>query len=274
MQLEKHKTAINGSILIIDDNDDILEFVSQVLGDTYKLYLANDGESALNILNNQIIHLIVSDVMMPGIDGFQLCNIIKSRAEHCHIPVVLLTAKNTHTAHIEGLEAGADAYIQKPFSPDLLRLQIANLLKNRLNIKHHFASSPFEDVRVMAHSKTDEQFLKKLDEHIRKQIKVANIDIDKVAAYMNMSRPTFYRKIKSVSSLSPKELIDITRLKKAAELIALNEYTLSEVARMVGYSSQSVFGKNFQKYFNLSPAEYLNNLKTKTLQVTNDWSVN
>ncbi|RYE28500.1 MAG: response regulator transcription factor, partial [Sphingobacteriales bacterium] len=196
----------------------------------------------------------------PGIDGFELCRLVKSKVEYCHIPIVLLTAKNTYKAHIEGLEVGADLYIKKPFSPELLQLQIANLLSNRLKIKAHFASSPFEDVRVMAHSKTDEAFLKKLDEYVRKNLKDPNMDIDHLADHMNMSRPTFYRKIKSLSSLSPKELIDITRLKKATKLMAQNEFTLFEIAKMIGYSSQSLFNKNFQRHFNLTPVEYINSL--------------
>lgn len=249
------------SILIIDDNEDILEFLSEVLGETYKLHLAQNGEVAQEILNAEVVDLIISDIMMPGIDGFEVCRMVKSNVEYCHIPVVLLTAKNTYKAHIESLEVGADIYIQKPFSPELLQLQIANLLKNRLNIKAHFASSPFEDVRVMAHSKTDEAFLKKLDEYIRNNIKDPNIDIDQLAEYMHMSRPTFYRKIKSLSSLSPKELIDITRLKKATRMIAQNEFTLFEIAKAVGYSSQSLFNKNFQKYFNVTPLEYANSLR-------------
>jgi DNA-binding response OmpR family regulator len=231
-----------------------------VLGDNYQLHLALNGADALNLLDNQMVSLVISDIMMPGIDGFELCQAIKSNVDYCHIPIILLTAKNTYTAQIDGLEAGADAYIQKPFSPEFLQLQIANLLKNRLKIKEHFASSPFEDVRVMAYSKTDEQFLKKLDEYIRKNLRDAKMDIDSLADHMNMSRPTFYRKIKSLSSLSPKELIDVTRLKKAAELIAGNEHTMAEVARLVGYNSQSVFGKNFQKHFHISPVDYLDSL--------------
>ena len=254
---------MNDSILIIDDNEDILEFLSEVLGETYKLHLALDGPSALDILDKEVVNLIVSDIMMPGMDGFQLCSIIKAKVEYCHIPVILLTAKNTYKAHIEGLEVGADAYIQKPFSPELLQLQITNLLKNRRKIKDHFASSPFEDVRVMAPSKTDELFLKKLDEYISTNLKDPDLDIDKLASHVHMSRPTFYRKIKSLSSLTPKELIDITRLKKAAELIAQNEFTLFEIAKMVGYSSQSVFGRNFQRHFNLSPTAYANSLRQK-----------
>ncbi|GEP97145.1 response regulator transcription factor [Chitinophaga cymbidii] len=247
-------------ILIVDDNEDILEFLSQVLGDTYTLHLAGNGEIAQKILDAEIVDLIISDIMMPGIDGFELCQLIKSNVEYCHIPVVLLTVKNTYQSHIEGLEVGADLYIQKPFSAELLQLQIANLLENRAKIKTHFASSPFEDVRVMAHSKTDEAFLNKLDEYIRKNISDPNLHIDQLAEHMNMSRPTLYRKIKSLSTLSPKELINITRLKKATRLIAQNEFTMSEITRMVGYSSQSLFNKNFQRYFNVSPGEYINSL--------------
>ncbi|HEY8956918.1 response regulator transcription factor [Chitinophaga sp.] len=248
------------SILIIDDNEDILEFLSVVLRDSYQLHLASNGEIAQAVLGREIIHLIISDIMMPGIDGFELCRLIKSNVEYCHIPIILLTSKNTYKAHIEGLEVGADAYIQKPFSSELLQVQIANLLKNRRKIKEHFASSPFEDVRVMAHSKTDEAFLKKLDEYIKANIKDPNIDIDMLAGHMFMSRTTLYRKIKSLSSLSPKELIDITRLKKAASLIAMNEFSLYEISKMIGYSSQSLFSRNFQKYFKMSPLEYFDSL--------------
>lgn len=251
-------------ILIVDDNEDLREFLSQFLGDTYNLYLADSGETAQNILDTEIVDLIISDIMMPGIDGFELCRFIKSNVEYCHIPVVLLTVKNTYESHIEGLEVGADLYIQKPFSAELLQLQIANLLENRLKIKAHFASSPFEDVRVMAHSKTDEAFLKRLDDYIRKNLNDPNLNIDQLAEYMNMSRPTFYRKIKSLSALSPKELIDVTRLKKAIRLIAQNAFTMFEIAKMVGYSSQSLFNKNFQRYFKVSPQEYINSLDKDT----------
>jgi DNA-binding response OmpR family regulator len=257
---------MNESILIIDDNEEILEFLTEVLGDTYTLHLAENGTTALNILDNEVINLIVSDVMMPGIDGFKLCQMVKSNVDYCHIPIILLTAKSGHRSHIEGLEVGADAYIRKPFSPKLLQIQIANLLDNRLKIKNHFASSPFEDVRVMAHSKTDEAFLKKLDDYIRKNMQDTQLDIEQLAEHMHMSRPTFYRKIKSLSALSPKELVDITRLKKAASLIADNAFSLAEISRMVGYSSQSLFSRNFQKYFNSTPQEYMNSLEKKTMQ--------
>lgn len=251
---------MNESILIIDDHEDMLDLLADILAETYQLHLAESGETAQEILDREIIHLIISDVMMPGIDGFELCKAVKSNIAYCHIPILLLTSKNGIQSHIEGYENGADAYIAKPFSEELLKIQVAGLLKNRTKIKDHFSSSPFEDVRVMAHSKADEVFLKKLDDHIRKNITNPDIDIDMLADHMNMSRPTFYRKIKSLSSLTPKELIDITRLKKAASLISKNSFSLYEISRMVGYSSQSLFSRNFQKYFKTSAQEYMNSL--------------
>ncbi|WP_207423335.1 response regulator transcription factor [Desertivirga brevis] len=251
------------TILVVDDNEDILDFLTEILSDVYEVKTASDGSEALAILDDQMVSLIVSDIMMPGIDGFELCQSIKSNVAYCHIPLILLTAKNTYKARVEGLEVGADAYIEKPFSPEYLIAQINNLLKNRAKIKDHFAHSPFEDVRVMAYSKTDELFLKRLNDHIHKNIRNANLDIDMLSDHMNMSRPTFYRKIKSLSSLSPKELINLTRLRKAAELLATRDYKIYEIAEMVGFASQSVFGKNFQKQFKMTPLEYVASLKPK-----------
>ncbi|PST82683.1 two-component system response regulator [Pedobacter yulinensis] len=252
---------MNYQILIVDDNEDILELLCGVFKGNYTLKLAGNGEQALDILKNEYIDLIISDIMMPGMDGFELCHMVKSSIEYCHIPVVLLTVKNTHQSQIQGLELGADLYIHKPFSARLLQVQVANLLENRSKIKAHFASSPFEDVRVMAHSKTDETFLKKLDDYIRSNIKDTQMNIDQLAHHMHMSRPTLYRKIKSLSTLSPKELIDVTRLKTSTKLIARNEFTMFEIAKMVGYSSQSLFNKNFLRYFNMTPNEYAGSLQ-------------
>lgn len=254
---------MNELILIIDDNEDILDFLSDVFSEGYQILTAEDGLKARELLQQHVVDLIISDIMMPGIDGFEFCQLLKSDVDYCHIPLILLTSKNTFNAHIQGLEVGADAYVQKPFSPEFLQLQVANLLRNRSKIREHFASSPFEDTRVLAHSKSDEVFLKRLDEYIQANMNNRDLDVDQIAYHMHMSRPTFYRKVKSLSSLSPKELIDITRLKKAAKLIAENEFKLFEIAQMVGYGSQTVFGNNFQKHFNVSPQEYLSGLKKR-----------
>lgn len=245
-------------ILLVDDNEEILEFISEDLASKYTTITAPDGKKALEILEKESVQLVVSDVMMPEIDGFELCRIIKTSLDYSHIPVILLTAKNTLQSKIEGLELGADAYIEKPFSPEHLRVQIANLLMNRNKIKEHFANSPLVHIKSIAYSRADEDFLDKLNNAIHQNLENAELDVEHLARIMNMSRPTLYRKIKEISNLTPNELINITRLKKAAELLAAGNYKIYEISEMAGYSSQNNFGRNFLKQFGMTPTEYAN----------------
>jgi two-component system, cell cycle response regulator len=244
-------------LLLVDDNEEILEFLEHELNEKYTIIKAFNGQEALEILKENAVQLVISDVMMPVMDGFELCRIIKTNFDYSHIPVILLTAKNTLQSKIEGLELGADAYIEKPFSPEYLQVQIANLLTNRNKIKEYFASSPLVHIKSMAYSKADEQFLEKINESIFKNLEDTELDVEKLAKLMNMSKPTLYRKIKSLSDLSPNELINITRLKKAAELLVEGHYKIYEVADMVGYASQTNFGRNFLKQFGMTPSDYL-----------------
>lgn len=244
-------------LLIVDDNEEILEFLEHELNEKYSILKALNGEEALEQLKENAVQLVISDVMMPVMDGFELCRIIKTNFEYSHIPVILLTARNTLQSKIEGLELGADAYIEKPFSPEYLQVQIANLLTNRNKIKEYFASSPLVHIKSMAYSKADELFLEKINESILKNLGDTELDVEKLARFMNMSKPTLYRKIKSLSDLSPNEIINITRLKKAAELLVEGNYKIYEVANMVGYASQTNFGRNFLKQFGMTPTDYL-----------------
>ncbi|MXV51007.1 response regulator [Pedobacter sp. HMF7647] len=245
-------------VLLVDDNEEILEFVSDDLSEKYTVITAHDGKEALEILHNQIAHLVISDVMMPEMDGFELCETIKSSFELSHIPVILLTAKNTLQSKIEGLELGADAYIEKPFSPEYLQVQVSCLLKNRDKIKQYFANSPLVHIKSIAYSKSDETFLEKLNDSIHKNLSNIELDVEHLADAMNMSRPTLYRKIKSISDLTPNELINLARLKKAAELLNEGTMKIYEISDMVGYSSQTHFGRNFLKQFGMSPSDYMN----------------
>lgn len=249
------------TILVIDDEQDVLDFLSHILGYTYKVHVAPDAQKAQKILDEEIIHLILSDVMMPGMDGFALCQLIKSNVAYSHIPIILLTSKNTHRAHIEGLQVGADAYIQKPFSVDLLLLQIQNLLKNRIKIKDHFAHAPFAHIEVPMRSKKDELFLKQLEAYIDAHLKDPGIDFDALAEHLFMSRATFYRKITALMSLSPKEFVDIARLKKAAALIAENRLSLPEILKLTGISSEAVFNRSFEAHYKMSPEDYYQSLR-------------
>jgi DNA-binding response OmpR family regulator len=249
------------TILIIDDEQDVLDFLSHILGYTYKIYTAPEAGKAQQLLDEEIIHLIISDVMMPGMNGFELCQLIKSNIAYSHIPIILLTSKNTHQAHIEGLQVGADAYIQKPFSVDLLLSQIQNLLKNRTKIKDHFANDPFAHIQVPVRSKKDELFLQELDAYINAHMKEPNIDFDALAEHLFMSRATFYRKITALMSLSPKEFVDMTRLKKAAALMAENRLSLPEIIKLTGFSSEAGFSRSFEAQYKMSPEAYYASLQ-------------
>ena len=249
---------MNPLILLVDDNEEILEFLERMLKNKYEILKAENGNEALQVLDKEAVQLIISDVMMPVMDGFEFCRTIKSSLEYSHIPIILLTAKNGIQSKIEGLELGADAYIEKPFSKEHLQAQIASLLNNRNIIREYFASSPLVHIKSIAHSKADEVFLETLYETINKNIEDTDLDVEKLAQIMNMSRITLYRKIKAISILTPIELINITRLKKAAELLAEGNHRIFEVSYMVGFSSQSNFARNFQKQFNVTPSEYMN----------------
>lgn len=244
-------------ILLVDDNEDILDFNSNDLGTHYNVETALNGEEALAILRDKPVNLVISDIMMPVMDGLELCRKIKYDLDFSHIPVILLTAKNSLQSKIEGLELGADAYIEKPFSPEHLHVQVASLLFNRNKVKDYFANSPLVHINTMAYSKADERFLEKLNTIIADNLSNVDLDIEHLAEIMNMSRSTLYRKIKAISDLSPNELINITRLKRAAELLIEGSLRIYEISELVGFCSQTYFGRNFLKQFGMSPSEYI-----------------
>ncbi|WP_298733893.1 response regulator [uncultured Chitinophaga sp.] len=251
------------TILLVDDEEDILEFLERILSPRYRVLVTERGEDALKILDKEPVQLIISDVMMPEMDGFELCRHIKSSFEHSHIPVILLTAKNTIQSKIEGLELGADAYIEKPFSKEHLQAQISSLLANRDHLRAFFASSPLVHIRSMAHTREDERFLEALNVTILQHMEDADLNVEKLASFMNMSRITLYRKIKAVSDLTPVELINVVRLKRAAELLADGRYKIYEVANMTGFSTQSNFTRNFLRQFDMTPTEYIHSRQGK-----------
>lgn len=266
--IDEDETVVTGeeplhrtSILLVEDNKDIIRFLQKELHTNYNVYTAYDGQQALDILSRQNIHLVISDIMMPVMDGIDLCRNIKTDVEYSHIPVILLTAKNTITSKIQGLETGADAYIEKPFVMEYLMAQINSLLNNRNHIKEYYAHSPLAHIKGIALTKADSGFLEELKLLIDENITRKDLDIDTLAKMMNMSRGTFYRKIKGVSNLTPNELINLSRLKKAAELLAEGQYKINEVANLVGYNANSNFSRDFHKQFGVSPSEYLKNLK-------------
>ncbi|MEI6950637.1 response regulator [Paraflavisolibacter sp. H34] len=244
------------TILLVEDNKEMVEVLTDVLEEQYRVLAARNGQLALARIGVETVDLIISDVMMPIMDGFELCKIIKSNFEYSHIPIILLTAKNTIQSKIEGLELGADAYIEKPFLTNHLRVQIANLLSNRNKLKEYFAQSPAVQLKSVAHTRPDALFLDKLNGVIQANLDDPELDVDQLTRLMNMSRTNLFSKIKSLTNLTPHELVNITRLKKAAELLSDRQYKIYEIAAMTGFGSQTNFGRNFLKQFGMPPTEY------------------
>jgi DNA-binding response OmpR family regulator len=255
--------ALKQAILLVDDNIEIREFSAARLRKNFKVLQAGNGMEAMDVIMQHSIQLIVSDVMMPVMDGYTLCQTIKNNLEYAHIPIIMLTAKSTLQSKIAGLESGADAYIEKPFSPEHLLTQINNLLSSREKIKNYFASSPLAHMKSMACNKPDEKFLDQLNKIILANISNKSLDVELLAGMMNMTRPTFYRKIKAISNLTPHELITITRLKMAAELLVSENHKMLKIASMTGFGSQAQFTRSFTKQFGMSPTEFSNMNKLK-----------
>lgn len=258
MPVRSVTTSDNKSVvLVVEDNPDMLAFVMKQLSSVYTVLTATNGQEALEVLDNNYVNLVVSDVMMPVMGGFELCSVIKSDLNYSHIPVILLTAKTNMQSKIEGLELGADAYIDKPFSVEYLLANIANLIQNREKLRQAFAKSPFLDANTMALTKADEEFLKKLNDIIQTNLHNPDFSIDDMADTFNMSRSSFYRKIKGVLDLTPNEYLRLERLKKAAQLLKEGENRVNEICYIVGFNSPSYFSKCFQKQFGVLPKDFL-----------------
>ncbi|CAL1516753.1 response regulator [Chitinophaga sp. MM2321] len=244
-------------ILLVDDEEEILDFLERMFKSRYSVLRAVSASEALEILEHEVVQLIISDVMMPGMDGFELCRIVKLNDKTSHIPLILLTAKSTMQSKISGLELKADAYIEKPFSKEHLLAQTASLLANRDNVQNYLAGSPLLHLKSKDYSKASQKFLEQLCDVINRYIEDENLGVEILAEKLNMSRMTLYRRIREVSKLTPAQLINQVRLEKAAELLVTKEYKVYEVAMKVGFQSQSNFARNFLRQFKVSPTQFL-----------------
>lgn len=246
------------TLMIVEDNNEMRKFLVRQLQSSYKVVEATNGLEALNLLQESIVNLIISDVMMPEMDGLELCNTLKSELEYSHIPIILLTAKATLQSKIDGLKAGADAYVEKPFSMEYLKVCITNLLKNREQLQATFVNTPFVSTNSMAISKADEEFLKKLYELVQENIQNPDFSLVDMAEKLCMSRSSLNRKIKGILNITPNDYIRIERLKKAAQLLKDGSCKVNEVCYMVGFNTPSYFAKCFQKQFGVLPKDFLN----------------
>ena len=244
-------------ILVVEDNPDMLAFIRKQLTTEYSVLTAMNGIEALAVLDNHYVNLVVSDVMMPQMDGFELCKTIKSDLSYSHIPVVLLTAKTNIQSKIEGLELGADAYIEKPFSVEYLLANISSLIHNREKLRETFAKSPFVAANTMALTKADEEFIWKLNDIIQANLHNPEFSMEDMADALKMSRSSFYRKIKGVLDLSPHVYLRLERLKQAAQLLKEGKSRVNEICYTVGFNSPSYFSKCFLKQFGVLPKDFI-----------------
>ncbi len=249
------------NILLVEDEVEMGKFIAKEISGDYNVILTSNGDEALKALKKYNIALVVSDVIMPVINGYELCRQIKSNIEFSHIPVILLTATIHLNARIEGLDSGADGYIEKPFTTELLIAQILNLIKNRSLVRQNFTNSPLAHFKSVAMNKTDEEFLKKLNSFLMDNISETDLNVERIAEIMRISVSTLYRKLKALTDLNSVEYIRLARLKKAAELLSEGNYRINEISYLVGFSSPSYFATSFQKQFGISPSQFVRKLQ-------------
>lgn len=245
-----------GNILLAGYNKQELDILAGVLTDTYELFIARSTGGVMKMIETNSIHLVIANTELSDADGSQLCSRLKSSDHYSHIPVILLIDKDSISSRLKSLEAGADAYIEKPLTRQIITAQVNNVISNRTRIKNYFAHTLFAHMDTTAKAKTDQAFIKKLDECIAENLPDKYFDVDGLAKHMNMSRPTLYRKVKCISDMTPNELINAARLKKAAELLLISDRRILEIVKMVGFNSRSNFGKAFFKKFKVTPTAY------------------
>lgn len=254
-ETERDYDSSKPSVLIIDDNADIRSYVHSLLHADYTVIEAVDGSEGIRKAMKYVPDLIISDVMMPGIDGIECCRRLKSELQTCHIPVILLTACSLDEQRIQGYDGGADSYISKPFSSQLLLARVRNLIDSHRRLKQFFGDGQTlakEDVCDM-----DKNFVEKFKSLLDAKLGDSNLNVEDLGKDMGLSRVQLYRKIKSLTNYSPNELLRIARLKKAASLLASSDMTVAEIGYEVGFSSPSYFTKCYKEQFGESPTDFL-----------------
>ena len=251
------------SILLVEDNQTILNFLAEQLSHSFVITTARNGVEALEKLKANQPDLILTDIMMPEMDGLELCNAVKSDVSLSHIPLVFITAKNDLESKIQGLKYGAEAYVEKPFSIKYLRQLISSILDNRRREREAFTKNPFYSSGNAQAGEADREFMERVRSLIEEHIADENLSVDILCEQLNMSRSALLRKIKAVFGLSPIEVIRTIKLKKAAELIQDGRYRIGDVCYMVGIATPSYFSKLFFKQFGMTPKDFEKQCRSK-----------
>ena len=238
------------TILIVDDNSDLRTFIGTLLEGEYRILTACNGEEGLEKASRELPDLVVSDVMMPVMDGLQMCRALKDQLATSHIPVILLTAKSLEDQRAQGYDSGADAYISKPFSERVLLSRIGNLLKSRILLKEHYLETGESAARPQ-----ENDFLARFRSVVRGNLSDENLSVEQIGSELGLSRVQLYRKVKALTGYSPVELIRITRLKAAEQMLKSTDKTVAEIAYAVGFGTPSYFSKCYKELFGHQPGE-------------------
>ena len=249
------------TVLIVEDNEDMRQFIRYILSDSYNLIEAENGEEGFEVAKKHLPDVVISDVMMPKTDGFDLCQLLKTNVATNHIPVILLTAYALDEQKQVGFESGADAYISKPFNVRLLKTRVRKLIENRKKIRESFSNFLLNETKQETLGKVEQQFITDFTQYVENSIANPELNIDEIADALGLSRSNLYRKIKSLTDYSPNELIRTIRVKYAKQLLNSKAKSISEVAYEVGFSSPSYFAKCFKDFYNESPTEYLERIR-------------
>ncbi len=255
------KTSDNKPLLlIVEDNDDIKQYISDSLSHDFEILLANNGREGMELAIQRIPDVVVSDIMMPIMDGLELTDSLKKDSRTSHIPIILLTAKNEEADKTEGYLHGADSYITKPFSIQLLKSRIANILSNRRTIAEYFANGYKKDVVTKSVNELDRAFMDKVFKAIEDNIQTEQINVSAIAESVNMSYSSFYRKLKALSGVTANELIKKVKMQRAEQMLLARKYTLTDIMIAVGYNSRTAFREAFKAEFGIIPSKYLENI--------------
>lgn len=256
---QEHGKHHEQTVLLIEDNEDLIRLVEQKLQSSYFVVKAVDGEEGLKLAFDQIPDLIVCDIMLPGKDGLSVASVLKSDFRTSHIPIILLTAKNTTEQQIEGIQTGVDAYITKPFNLQYVEEVIKTLLKNRSLLREHYTSElPLETTQVNNPNKLDKKFVTEFTAYIEQHYGNSDLNVEEIGRDLGMSRVQLYRKVKALLGFSVNEYIQQVRLNKARFLLRRNDLTVADIAYSVGFSSPTYFSTAFKAKYNQTPLEYKN----------------
>lgn len=248
--LDKMGSETRPTVLVVDDNEDVLSYLSSLMGETYKVITAKNGKEGLDIATHRVPDLVVSDVMMPVMDGIELCRRLKGERATSHIPILLLTARSMEQHKLEGYEEGADGYLTKPFSGKLLLTRMDNILKNRKRMREAVIDGEYE---MSNNNDADTKFINEFKKVVRDQMSNSDLSVETVSEQLGLSRVQLYRKVKAMTGSTPVEVIRISRLRKARQLLSSSHKTVSEISYEVGFSSPSYFTKCFKDYYGKIP---------------------